>query len=129
MQTALTLRKVSISPIVAISAILLALAAGGASGYLVKSQLSTAVTTAAQPPVAAQRPNVAVPLALPDLMAQHEDSRLFIAPAAATYITQHEDSHLVIDKTVSVADAVDRAVARANRSEPDAVDRALARGN
>ena len=129
MQTALTLRKVSISPIVAISAILLALTAGGASGYLVKSQLSTAVTTAAQPPVAAQRPNVAVPLALPDLMAQHEDSRLFIAPVAATYITQYEDSHLVIDKTVSETDAVDRAVARANASEPDAVDRALARGD
>ena len=129
MQTALTLRKVSISPIVAISAILLAVAAGGASGYLVKSQLSTAVTTAAQPPVAAQRPNVAAPLALPDLLAQHEDSRLFITPVAAAYITQHEDSHLVIDKTDSVTDAVDRAVARANPSEPDAVDRALARGN
>lgn len=129
MQTALTLRKVSISPIVAICAILLALTAGGASGYLVKSQLSTAVTTAAEPPLAAQRPNVAAPLALPELMAQHEDSRLFITPAAATYITQHEDSHLVIDKTVSVTDAVDRAVARANPSEPDAVDRALARGN
>jgi hypothetical protein len=129
MQTALTLRKVSISPIVAISAILLAVTAGGASGYLVKSQLSTAVTTIAQPPVAAQRPNVAAPLALPDLLAQHEDSRLFITPAAAAYITQHEDSHLVIDKTVGVTDAVDRAVARANPSEPDAVDRALARGN
>lgn len=129
MQTALTLRKVSISPIVAISAILLAVTAGGASGYLVKSQLSTAVTTAAQPPVAAQRPNVAAPLALPDLMAQHEDSRLFITSAAPAYLTQHEDSHLVIDKTVSVTDAVDRAVARANPSEPDAVDRALARGN
>jgi len=129
MQTALSLRKFSISPIVAISGILLALTAGGASGYLVKSQLSTAGTTAAQPPVAVQPLNVAAPLALPDLMAQHEDSRLFVAPAAPTYITQHEDSHLVIDKTVSVTDAVDRAVARANASEPDAVDRALARGD
>src|SRR5690242_6284291 len=113
MQMALPLRKFSISPIVATSAILLALTAGAASGYLVKSQLSTAVTTAAQPSIAVQPLNVAAPLALPDLLAQHEDSRLFIAPAAATSIRQHEDSHLVIEKTVSVTDAVDRAVARA----------------
>ena len=129
MQMALSLRKFSVSPIVATGAILFALTAGGASGYLVKSQLSTAVTTAAQPPIAVQPLNVAAPLALPDLTAQHEDSRLFITPAAAAYITQHEDSHLVIDKTVSVTDAADRAVARANASEPDAVDRALAGGN
>lgn len=126
MQTTLSLRKLSISPIVAISAILLALTAGVASGYLVKGQLPAAVTRAAQPPVAGQPLRVAAPLALPDVMAQHEDSRLFNAPAAPTYITQHEDSQLVTDKTVTVTDSVDRALARANASEADAVDRALA---
>jgi hypothetical protein len=53
-QTAVPLRKFSINSIAATFAVLLALTAGGAGGYLLKGQVPSAVTKAAQPPVAAQ---------------------------------------------------------------------------
>ncbi len=54
MQTALTLRRFSINSIAAMFAVLLALTAGGAGGYWLKSQAPSAVTTAAPPQVAGQ---------------------------------------------------------------------------
>src|SRR2546429_9248827 len=47
MQTALTLRKSSINSIAATFAVLLALTLGGAGGYLLKGQGSSALTTVA----------------------------------------------------------------------------------
>ena len=47
MQTALTLRKSSINSIAATFAVLLALTLGGAGGYLLKGQVSAALTTVA----------------------------------------------------------------------------------
>ena len=49
MQTALTLRKSSINSIAATFAVLLALTLGGAGGYLLKGQVSAALTTVAPP--------------------------------------------------------------------------------
>jgi len=47
MQTALTLRKSSINSIAATFAVLMALTLGGAGGYLLKGQVSAALTTVA----------------------------------------------------------------------------------
>jgi hypothetical protein len=47
MQTALTLRKSSINSIAASFAVLLALTLGGAGGYLLKGEVSGALTTVA----------------------------------------------------------------------------------
>jgi hypothetical protein len=49
MQTAITLRKSSINSIAATFAVLVALTLGGAGGYLLKGQVSSALTTAAPP--------------------------------------------------------------------------------
>src|SRR2546426_7978502 len=49
MQTALTLRKSSINSIAATFAVLVALTLGGAGGYLLKGQVTSAMTTAAPP--------------------------------------------------------------------------------
>ena len=49
MQTALTLRKSSINSIAATFAVLLALTLGGAGGYLLKGQVTSALTTVAPP--------------------------------------------------------------------------------
>jgi hypothetical protein len=54
MQTALTLRKSSINSIAATFAVLLALTLGGAGGYLLKGQVSSALTTVAPPSSTAQ---------------------------------------------------------------------------
>jgi hypothetical protein len=54
MQATLALRKSSINSIAAVFAVLLAWTAGVAGGYLLKSQVPSAVTRVAQPPVAAQ---------------------------------------------------------------------------
>jgi hypothetical protein len=58
MQTAFTLRRVSINSIAATFAVLLALTAGGAGGYWLKSQASSAVTQPASPRVAGQAQQV-----------------------------------------------------------------------
>ena len=47
MQTAITLRKSSINSIAATFAVLLALTLGGAGGYLLKGQVTSALTTVA----------------------------------------------------------------------------------
>jgi len=52
MQTALTLRRFSINSIAATFALLLALTAGGAGGYWLKSQASSVVTQPASPQMA-----------------------------------------------------------------------------
>jgi hypothetical protein len=51
MQTAFALRKFSINSIAASFVVALAMTAGGAGGYWLKSQGSSAVTQMAQPPV------------------------------------------------------------------------------
>jgi hypothetical protein len=56
MQTAVTLRRFSINSIAATFAVLLALTAGGAGGYWLKSQTSSVVTQAASPRAAAGQP-------------------------------------------------------------------------
>src|SRR3989442_14481945 len=97
MQTAFTLRRVSINSIAATFAVLLALTAGGAGGYWLKSQVPSAVINPAQLPVAAPSRQAAPP---------------------------HHD---MPDYGLSPTDAVDRAVARAadaTRPEGDASSRA-----
>jgi hypothetical protein len=58
MQTAFPLRRVSINSIAATFAVLLALTAGGAGGYWLKSQAPSAVTQPASPRVAGQAQQV-----------------------------------------------------------------------
>lgn len=52
MQTALALRRSSINSILATFAVLLALTAGGAGGYWLKSQVASPATTVAAQPAA-----------------------------------------------------------------------------
>lgn len=66
MQATLTLRKSSINSIVAAFAVLLALAAGGWGGYLLKSQATAPVTKAAQLSTATQPRHVAPPVDFPE---------------------------------------------------------------
>ena len=66
MQTTLALRKFSINSMLATFAVICALAAGAVGGYLLKGQAASAVTTAAQQPLAAQTKHVAPPVDLPE---------------------------------------------------------------
>src|SRR2546421_12717242 len=66
MQTALTLRRFSINSFAATIAVLLALTAGGAGGYWLKSQASSGVTKATTPPGTAQSQQVAPPPDMPE---------------------------------------------------------------
>jgi hypothetical protein len=72
--TALALRKFSINSIAATFAVLLAVTAGGAGGYWLKSQVPSAVINAAQPPVAAQSRQVAPPHDMPDYILNPTDA-------------------------------------------------------
>ena len=66
MQTTLALRKFSINSMLATFAVICALAAGAVGGYLLKGQAASAVTTAAQQPLAAQTKHVAPPVDVAD---------------------------------------------------------------
>jgi hypothetical protein len=73
-QTALTLRKFSINSTTATFAVLLALTAGGAGGYWLKSQVPSAVINAAQPPVAAQSVQLAPAHDMPEYILNPTDA-------------------------------------------------------
>jgi hypothetical protein len=66
MQTALTLRRFSINSFAATIAVLLALTAGGAGGYWLRSPASSVVTKATSPQVTAQSQQVAPPHDMPE---------------------------------------------------------------
>jgi hypothetical protein len=92
MQTALTLRRVSINSIGATFAVLLALTAGGAGGYWLKSQASSVVTQPASPQVARQAQQV--DLNLTD--AADRAARIANAARAArtpSSLSFHDDDH------------------------------------
>src|SRR2546429_9866996 len=66
MQTALTLRKSSINSIAATFAVLLGLTLGGAGGYLLKGQVSAALTTVAPASSTIQIPQEGLGHDMPD---------------------------------------------------------------
>jgi uncharacterized protein HemX len=91
-QTALTLRSVSINSIAVAFAVLLALTAGGAGGYWLKSQASSVVTQPASPQVARQ----AQPVDLNVTDATDRAARIANAARAAqtpSSVGFHDDDH------------------------------------
>lgn len=100
MQTALTLRRFSINSIAATFAVILALTAGGAGGYWLKSQAPSIVTNAPSSPVPAQTVQVAPAHDMPEAnlnVTDAADRAASIANAAraaqAPSVSAHDNDH------------------------------------